>query len=274
MDKDCTLFMDEVNWTDVDPDKLLQVFNLATLGELNLKGVINLTNANLDIINAITEAIGDYVFEEGGDLRINAPTSIFLSGPEVVQEGQVVKYSGIVFSDYEGISSYSIIGSRVGTTINSETGVLTTIENEVADSTIVVRFSFLSTEGEAVAVESTVTIKKRIYPTIADIVILGPDKIESAYVNYSWESSRNITGDISTEWLFTGPAVDNNYLTLFSSDFDSCVISKLKSIADNTSATISMKVTKVLDGSTLFTKTKEIFLINENIAVSQVPTLK
>ena len=269
-DKNCSFTMDDINWQNIDSAQLLEFLNIAKVGgEINLKGRIHLLSATLEVVDAIKEAIGEYVFQDGGDLKISAPDSVFLTGPTEILEGQKAQFSGIVFSENMGDKKYSIIsGSRSGVVIDAETGELTTVENGIADTTLTIRFAHMSTENEFSATTKEIKIKKRVYPTSSNITLIGNYRVEEQYTTYNLLSTVTPTGDISVEWVLSGEAVDWGYLTVYSSDEESCVVSKLKN-GDNITATLTVNIIKTLDGSVIASKSTSLIILNPNIAVSR-----
>lgn len=180
--------MDSIDWTDVDPVKFVEFLQLKVNGGiLALKGKINLSLITLELIESINEILGDNVFTKGGELYITGPDFMVFPDQGEILEGDTKVLNAIVVSEHQGGVTYDIIsGSRAGTTLNEVTGVLTTTENALPDSVLTIRAIHVSLIGETLTSESTLTIKRRIYPKQSDYKLVGPDKIEKELNEYKW----------------------------------------------------------------------------------------
>ena len=152
-----------------------------------LKGSIKLTGVD-DKFKLLTlkELYGENIFNTDSDLHIYGPDAIFVFGPEdrIVLEGNNYQFETIVFSDEPGTLVYDIrVGSREGTTIDENTGLLTTIENGLADSPLTIVALFVSDSNDRFLDEYDITVQKRVYPQA--IKIEGVGKISQETTTYT-----------------------------------------------------------------------------------------
>lgn len=268
-DIDCTLYIDNIVWTNVEPSLFLKICSAKTNGaNVTLKGQVKLTSASQEIIDAITMAFGSEVFTPTNELYVNAPDSVFLSGPSTVVEGDTAKYDAVVFSDYIGKVKFSIINnSRSGVSIDADTGLLTTTENGYSDSTLSVRAIHIPTQGVAVHTDKGITIKKRIYPS--NVTINGNANLNVELNKFSWScSDSGVTGEVRTEWSLSGDIT--GYAEMYSQDGNTCVVKKTLDSTETIEGTLTAKLYSVTTGALKKTVTKAITVLNPDIIMTKV----
>lgn len=268
-DIDCTLYIDNIVWTNVEPSLFLKICSAKINGaNVTLKGQVKLTSSSQEIIDAITNAFGSEVFTPTNELYVNAPDSVFLSGPSTVVEGDTAKYDAVVFSDYRGTVKFSIIhNSRSGVSIDADTGLLTTTENGYADSTLSVRAIHIPTQGVAVHSDKEITIKKRIYPS--NVTINGNANLNVELNKFSWScSDSGVTGEVRTEWVLSGTIT--GYAEMYSQDGNTCVVKKTLDSIETIEGTLTAKLYSVTTGALKKTVTKAITVLNPDIIMTKV----
>jgi len=257
--------MDNVNWTGVSSAQLLDFLQLKVDGgELVLKGVIYLTSIDVNTVNALINILGENIFNVDGELRIIAPDFIgFRETPDIL-EGETVELDLIVISEHIGVTTYAFSSAtRAGTTINPSTGVITTTENGEDSLTVTVRAIHTTTEGYDLTAETSFTIKKRVYPIESESFLVGSNTIDNILTEYRWESNTpNITGDYIVEWVLGGPAFEQGYLSINSSDNSKCVIRRIETAMEDIPAYLSMTMTKRVNGDVVMSLIKDIVLPN------------
>lgn len=165
-----------VNWENVHIDRLIE---LGQNTNILLKGSIKLLNVpSEDKFKLLTlkELYGENIFNTDSDLHIYGPDSIFVFGPEdgIVLEGDDYQFETVVFSDEGGTLVFNISeGSRIGTTLDRNSGLLTTIENGIEDSHLTIVALFVSDSNDRFLDEYEIVIKKRIYPEKLSIMGVG-----------------------------------------------------------------------------------------------------
>lgn len=268
-DIDCTLYIDNIVWTNVEPSLFLKICSAKINGaNVTLKGQVKLTSASQEIIDAITKAFGSEVFTPTNELYVNAPDSVFLSGPSTVVEGDTAKYDAVVFSEYRGTVKFSIINnSRSGVSIDADTGLLTTTENGYADSTLSVRAIHIPTQGVAVHSDKEIAIKKRIYPR--NVTINGNANLNVELNKFSWScSDSGVTGEVRTEWALSGDIT--GYAEMYSQDGNTCVVKKTLDSIETIEGTLTAKLYSVTTGALKKTVTKAITVLNPDIIMTKV----
>lgn len=268
-DIDCTLYIDNIVWTNVEPSLFLKICSAKTNGaNVTLKGQVKLTSSSQEIIDAITKAFGSEVFTPTNELYVNAPDSVFLSGPSTVVEGDTARYDAVVFSEYRGNVKFSIINnSRSGVSIDADTGLMTTTENGYADSTLSVRAIHIPTQGVAVHSDKEITIKKRIYPS--NVTINGNANLNVELNKFSWScSDSGVTGEVRTEWALSGDIT--GYAEMYSQDGNTCVVKKTLDSIETIEGTLTAKLYSVTTGALKKTVTKAITVLNPDIIMTKV----
>ena len=270
---ECSLVMNNVAWNDIDTARLL---SLKDLGTLKLKGRIKLVEVTPEQLSEIQEVFGNNVFDSSSELYIIAPPAVYLVGPTSLTEGSTGQYSCIVAGAELQSASFSIIsgGSSSYMTLNSETGLLTTKDGAGGYTITVQLIARTKKEGETKVTTTTKTMTTKIlyktYPSSSDTTLLGDSKL-GAETTYTIKHSATYTGDFNVEWTLTG---FDGYAEITESSKTSCTIRRLQIVTTVISGTLSVKFTKVYNGSTLFTLTKSLQLVNEDIAVADAKIAK
>ena len=262
----CTLIMDNVNWTGVDPNKLLELVNI---GELNLKGRVELTEVDDEIVDKLMDAFGETAFSKDSDFYLVAPSSIFLYGRTSILIGESEQYTAVVFGgDVKrvsyGIASISTSNSHVvSTTKISPEGLLTTVEGTYnSDYTVTVRVTAITTEGTLIK-EVVISVAKRVYPTLSVTTITGDGTIYEDVARYQLTfASDNVNGDYAVTWSLEGL---DDYAVIESSDDASCVIRVTQKVVQK-QGVLKCNLKRRYDGSDLFTVEKTIFIVDDSIA--------
>ena len=203
-----SLTLEGINWTGMTAADVLK---LADFGYHSLKGKITLTSLNQEEMDLLTETFGSNVFQSTGEFIIDAPASVFLTGPTTVLSGETAYYKAVAFPVTEGTEfKYQIVGVssttdsegniiyKSGTTILYEsTGKLVTVESTSTSSfTLRARLS-----GSSIYLDSNISISGRTYPSSVTlegdnmIKTTGEKSISATY------NVQNFTGSIkSVSW--------------------------------------------------------------------------
>ena len=255
-----TLIMDNIDWKNVDADKLAEI---SGIGNLDLKGKVVLSSITLEQLNTLIDVFGETAFDKNSDFFINAPDAIFVTGRTELLEGESEDYECVIFGGEVQRITWSIYsGGSSYTSINTETGVLTTTEG-MGNKTLTIRVTAITDSG-AKTKDLTVTVKARVYPSSSQATISGPSKLESARTTYQLAFSvSGITGDMVATWTLSGM---DGYAEIESYDDSSCVVKKLAEASTVVKGTLSCVLKKRYNNASLFTITKNIEAINELIA--------
>lgn len=259
-DSKSSLIMNNINWTGVDADKLIEIGNIGTL---SLKGKIVLTDITKEQLDMLGAIFGESAFDPDSDFYIDAPPAIFITGRTTILEGESEQYNVIVFgAEVKSIFWAIPSGKNEYVSIDINTGILNTIEWG-SDTTITLRATIETDKGYSIK-EIEVFIKAREYPTATNTSIIGKPLIGEEYQTYSLSYPDTVTGELTLEWSLTG---FDEYAEIYSSEGTSCTIRKLeKMVIQSVEGTISCNVIKNLSGEVLFTVSKTLSVVNPDIA--------
>lgn len=257
VDAKCTLIMDNVNWSNVNVDDLL---NISKIGTLSLKGKVVLESITLEHVNALKDAFGETAFDKNSDFHIDAPPAIFVTGRTEVVEGESEQYTAVVFGGTLQRVSWSIISGASAKVAISDTGLLTVSEG-YGNGTIVIRARAFTESGVA-DMDTTVTIKAIVFPTQEQTSIVGNSPLEEEYETFRLQHTIDVTGKMSAAWSLEGL---EGYAEIYSYDDKSCVIRKIQDVQTPLSGTLSCALSKQ-NGTSLFTVTRSVEIANPNIA--------
>lgn len=270
---ECSLVMDNVNWNNIDTTQLLSLKNLGTL---KLKGRIKLTEVTAEQLSELQSVFGSNIFNQSSELYIIAPPAVYLVGPLSLTEGETGQYQCVVAGANLQSASFSIIsgGSSSYMTLNSETGVLTTKDGAGGYTITVQLIARTKKEGETKVTTTTKTMTTKIlsktYPSSSDTTLSGEDKLGEENM-YIIKHTATYTGDFNVEWSLSG---FDGYAEITSSNKTLCTVARIQIPTAVISGTLSVKFKKVYNGSTIFTLTKSLQLVNENIAVADANIAK
>lgn len=264
-----SITVNNINWT-LDPDKLVALVKDKTF-KFDFKGKVTLNSITAEYVDELIALFGDKCFNKESAFFISAPDSIFLHGDSIILEGDSAQFKAVVFSleDGTGTFKYSISsGSRTGTSIDRNTGLLTTTENGIADTVLTISVIYISPKGVSSSTSKDITIKKRTYPTSTELgnLITGTKELETVgqIVTLSVDLS-SYTGRIASYgWSLT--AEEEGYLEIVSQLNNTCKIKLLQETTSVITATLSLTITKII-GETI-TGTTITVAKNENIAIS------
>lgn len=267
-DSGCSVEMDNIAWTGIDADDLIELGQLnVNGGSLVLKGTIRLIETSQEQATALVEAFGDECFTAGGELFISAPDAVYLIGPSEVLEGEDAQFTATVFSEHKGKVTYSIVsGNRSGASIDADTGLLTTTENGFSTATLTIRVIHRPTQGMPVYRDTNVTILQRIYPRDSDVTLEGAAKIEESET-YKAAIPKECTGNMEYGWALSGDIT--SYAEITAQNGPSCTV-KATGVPDAAvSGTLTLTVKKVVNGATICTKSLAVVVQNANIAITK-----
>lgn len=254
------LHMDNIKWENVNYQQLI---DLANIGDLQLKGKVVISEGSQDIIDALKEVFGDTAFNKTSDFYIQAPDGVYLSGPNKLLEGESARFVCAAFADENGKVTFSLTTSRQGCSIDSISGVLTTTENGLDTSDIVVRAVFITDSGKVTSTSQTVTVEKRIYPTAVEIV--GDTLFNKERITYELGTTpRELTGLYTVEWVLGENAV--GYAVIEDHNNDYCVLKKVGEGMVETTLTAS--IIKNVDGSVVTSHTRNVSIIVEGVVIT------
>jgi hypothetical protein len=272
-----TLNMDGIDW-NMTAEEFLLFSDYKRKGvPMTLYGKVYLQSMSLTQAEEIQSIWGNDCFDKNADFRITAPDALYISPADVtINEGESVQFSYILFSDSEGTVTYKIVGGyREGVVLDEQTGLLTSIENGSANSTIYVRAIYTSITGNVVNSTAMVIIKKRVYPTNSQITITGPSTVKDE-VTYSWSvSNSEINGDMVSEWSLSGNAFTNGYVLLSETSYQSCIVSmaKFAEKSQTVSGTITVTLKKKIDNTVVATKSKTFTMAQYNYPTATDTTI-
>ena len=254
-----TLIMDNIDWRNVDVNKLVEI---AGIGNLDLKGKAVISSITIEQLNLLIDVFGKTVFDKNSDFYINAPDAVFVSGKTTVLEGGVYDYDVYVFGAEVNSITWSIIsGSNSYCSLNSETGVLTVNEGS-GNRTITIRVMAKTDQGNKYA-DTSITIKARTYPSESRTSIEGERTISEEFQTYRIASTSEYNGEMNAAWSLTGM---EGYVEIYSTNGLECTLRKTAETTLLVQGTLSCVLTKKYNSASLFTVTKGVDVVNDNIA--------
>ena len=262
--------VDNIDWKCTADDLLSLVKGKAF--SWVFRGKVTIDAVDQSIVDRLQATFGSSCFDKSSAFYIIAPDSIFISGASEVLEGDSETFSAVVFSQESG-KGQTIFkiqsGSRVGTTLDSATGVLTTIENGNADATLTILVQYISPSGKISSTSKSVIVKKRTYPTSAQIsaAIRGESRLNDVGTPTQYTCSLDgFTGRIaSMSWELSGEITE--YAEITSQMNGLCKVTLNKNVDAIISGTLTLTLTKVIGGTISGTFT--VSAINDSIAISK-----
>ena len=273
-DQYCEVYMDNVNWPNISEADIRKIAAFkANGGSLTLRGFASMASiGTLELAETLMAAFGADIFNPASGFYIDAPAAIYLSGPTQVLEGENAQYRAIVIGGQPGgTTTFQISsGSRTGTSINQDTGLLTTTENGQSDSNLTIRCNHVS--GSQVSQATlNIVVKKAVYPSASQVVINGPSLIEVGIQNtyevgYTLET---ITGRMTAVWSLTGDLA--NVASIVSQSNERCVVALNGTpSSDVVSGKVQVVLTKTATGSSVATKDMDVAYVDDTIAISRI----
>ena len=217
-DSRCSLAMDNVDWNGVSG---LQMFRIASLGNVSLKGKVVLADINEQQGALFTRVFGENVFDPNSEFYIDAPITLSLEGPIRIQEGSENSYVASVYPPAEGTIAYTLEQGRDGASIDPVSGVLTVTETGAATSNIVVKATFAGSDGKTLTKSLSVEVLKRVYPEGLSISGSGNLKDNVQFVWHTTTDADSITGEYDVVWSASGDLAP--YCRLETMD-DTCLV--------------------------------------------------
>lgn len=211
-DSDCSLILDNVNWSAVDPDWLMR---LAQFRNISLKGEIELTSVNEEQMTAMMDAFGANCFTKGSELFIKAPAGLYIVGPDSVNPYSSAYYEAVVFSLVPGVITLEPDGyCPAGVTY---TDGLVTVGDITYSTSLTLLAKFIDEDGYATIARKRISIPPLIYPGYSDLEITGDSEIvrkgiyEYRLTNFNEDE---FTGRFHLQWEISGTAVDEGLVEL------------------------------------------------------------
>lgn len=260
-----SLDMDNVAWENVNYQDLIRIGGIK---EVTLKGYAKITEVSQEIIDALSEVFGNSLFDRDSDFYVDAPESIFISGPSEIIEGDSAQFTAAIFpTTMTGILKFSLVGSRTGVTIDTDTGIITTTENGYSDATLSVRATFVPyEEGSTLTAVKELTVKKRIYPSIGNVILDGSNSISEGEEQYKITyNTTDITGDVVVDWDLTGDIT--NFVRIKSFAQKSCILELFTTVTTGAATgTLTATICKATLGTVIGTKTLDLAAKDDAVA--------
>lgn len=256
---DCTLYIDNVNWKDVDVEQLIELGNLRSI---TLKGKCVLNECSEDQANQLMTTFGSNVFESTSEFYIQAPPMVILSAPTKIKEGSTAQVTCTVIGSVAKKTSYSITsGSNSSVSINANTGLIT-VKEGYGRGTIAVQATVITEDLSTVAKSINIQVLARVYPNSNNSTINGDTSIEDNSV-YTIATTETVDGEYTAEWSLSSEF--DEYVDIKLSNMASCTLTVLKLPITAISGTLTYTVIKKYDSSTIKI-TKNLTVANQDIA--------
>ena len=266
-DASSVLDVDNIKWENMDVNEFISFSQYKSNGvPMTLRGEVHLTSINLQQIELLQSIWGEDCFTKNADLHIHAPANIYISPTEItINDGESIQFNHVLFTSEEGTVEYRIVGGgRSGCEIDINTGLFTSTETGLPDSTIYVRVLYRKENGDVIYDTSTVTIKQRIYPTSSTISLQGAQVIGQDEI-FTWTTTTpNVNGIMIAEWLISGDAITQNYVEIESSDTNQCKIKLIKAADEGVTinGVLTLNLKKQFNDTLICTKTFNFRMAN------------
>lgn len=255
---ECSLIMDNIDWSDVDAAQLLR---LGELRELRLKGVIRTTEVTEEQLTELLNLFGSNIFDPTAELYIIAPPSVYLIGPSEVLEGTEQQYQCVVTGEELIKATFTIVSGSSSYISMSPSGLLTVNEGCGATSVTIQVTAILT--STTVTKQLNIRTIARTYPTQSNTSIQGEQSLVGEETTYTIQSSSEVNGKFITEWTLEGM---DGYAEIKESNNTSCVIRKLNNIVTAIIGTLKATIKKEYNNEQVANITKQVQIVNENIA--------
>lgn len=255
------LTMNKVNWEGINVSDLIKI---GELNSFNLKGKCRVLTIRAEDVILLKSIFGENVFEKTSEFYIAAPDALYINGPTEILEGTTAQLTTTLFVEEitSSIKFNIVSGFRAGTSINEDTGLLTTVENGSGNTILIIRARYLNLFSDI-----TITIKNRIYPS--SVTIIGDTEISEDNQEYTWTSpTTGINGSYNATWLLSGEASDNNYINILSSNNEKCIITFNNHPPAYSAALLELVIKKNIDDSVVAVASKNLIIYNPNIIMT------
>lgn len=194
----CSVEIDGIDWTGVDPAWLVQFGNMLNV---TFKGAVQITSISESLAEQLVAVFGASCFNASAEFYVKLPAgSAMLAGPSTVHEERSYQYAAIM-DNIVGDISFSVAPADRQRIDISPTGLLT-IGTDPTPLSIVVRASSRDAGNNLVQVAKAVVIQPHTYPTANDISIEGDSVLtKNGSAAYSLQiEGEPYTGAFSIEW--------------------------------------------------------------------------
>ena len=260
-----SLDMDNIEWENVNYEDLIKIGNIR---EVKLRGYAKLNEVSQEIVDALASLFGDDVFNSESDFYVDAPNSIFISGPSEIIEGDSARFTTAIFpTTLTGNLSYALEGSREGVTFDEDTGIVTTVENARGDIKFTIKATFIPDSGSTLYTTKEFTVKNKTYPSISAISVSGATTIEGGEEVYDIVvATTNATGEIAVKWELSGDIT--NFVRIKGADNQKrCVLELFTPVTTLTAiGVLTATISKATIGTVIGNKTLNLTAIDDAIA--------
>lgn len=256
-DVNCSLVMDNVNWSGITGAQMTNIANIANNGgNISLKGRVSLLDMTREQAQIIINAFGETAFNPGAELFIDAPVTVSIKGPTLIYEGDTAKFTAEVYPSVYGTFAYALPVTRTGCSINRTTGEVTTTETGEDTSNIVVRATFTPSDGgESVTVDQTVSVVKRVYPD--NLTIVGDTNLVNNQ-SFTWSTTTaGANGDYDVIWSLSGAVT--SYYRVDNANSNTCTLVLTNNPTTTVRGTLTCKLAKKADGSIVISNSTDVY---------------
>ena len=271
----CSVTMEGINWTGVSIDDLISLGSIKTQGGvLSLKGKITLekidSDSDLEKIETLKEIFGEFAFTQGSELWITAPESVFVLGPDSILEGESAQFEAVVFSDFLGTVSFRVLNAtKGGISIDSQTGFLTSEENNDASTTCAIQVIHTSTQGVVSVGYRNFSVNARVYPSASTTIINGEVNPKGDNNVYYWSSTTpNLSPIVRADWSLSEELTD--FLEITSFNENQCTIKLANPVETSILGTLNLTLYRVVDNFKVLSISKQINLLNSSVLMTNV----
>lgn len=262
--EDVSLYMDNIEWRGVNYEDLIRI---GSLSNVTLRGYAKITESSQEIIDSLSAVFGASVFDKNSDFFIDAPDSIFLSGPSEIFQGDSAQYNIAVFPvDKEGTTVLKFDGLYSGMTFDANTGVLRTSEYSTSSLTLTLTGTFYPEDGIATVKKMTITVKPRKYPTWASITgnkqLTGEDETYNIEIQQISEG----IGNFSVQWGVQGDIA--TYAEIKTHTQTKCTLTIKEVPIEVVTGSLQAQLIRVYNNSVILSTKLDIVITNDTVATT------
>ena len=214
----------EVEWTDVTVDQLISLAKIRENGgEVRVRGKVKFNALTFEQMEKLMDAFGLNCFKKTNELYIEAPTGIFLVGPNSVKAGNTVTLTPVIIGEVSGepmIICESSLPSYA--TLDATKGTLTVGRFFGSGSTY--KFYVRANVDGKISSSESISVQIVGLTSIYSVAVSGSDVIRETSIFGLTFDPTNADEEYTTTWNVTGDAVTNGTVQKGEETNDSCEI--------------------------------------------------
>ena len=258
-DENCSLTLDGVDWTGVDPDWLTR---LGSFRNLSLRGKVVVTEASEEQLTALQAIFGNNCFSPDSEFYIQAPAGLFIVGPNYVKALSTCKYEVVATGAVESVE-LTLDSTSIYYSLDSD-GYLT-VGDIPSSASITLIAKVVDDAGFTTIKRKSVYLAPVVYPSSCSIS--GRSEIvKKGIYEYALTLGRHDDdAAFTTEWEVSGEALDSGLISVGETDSDG--LSVIVDTVEMSSFNIKITVKK-LSGTVLCSSVLKVLLVRGTVILT------